>query len=518
MRVTIESIASQRTKFGKQLVKAVIRDRHGTLAEVVWFNQAYLARQYHSGDETILYGRAKYGYGRLSFTSPDITPATDGGILEPVYSDTNTIPGHWIGSKMLLLRTLMGDLPDLIPESIRVKRKFPRRGIALGMIHFPSSTEEIETARRTLAYEELYLIQAEHAKKRDLHTDLTAGRTTPIPLDAERVRTILSHLPYDLTEKQRIVTYQILRDMERDTAMYRLLQGDVGTGKTAVAFITAIHAIIGSGGQVVVMAPTEILARQHFAGFEPLGFAMNIRSDLLVGGLSATEKKAAKARLKSGETAIVFGTHALLEEDVIFENLVYTVIDEQHRFGVEQRKVLEDNFASYASDRYPHVLSMTATPIPRTLAITLYGSQDLSILDQYPAGRKPIHTAIIREKDRETAYRFIDTELGAGRQAYWISPLVEESDKLDVASATATTENLRAIFPHRRVELLHGKMGAKEKNLILDRFIAREIDILSSTSVVEVGVNNPNATIMCIEGAERFGLSQLHQFRGRVGR
>jgi ATP-dependent DNA helicase RecG len=245
---------------------------------------------------------------------------------------------------------------------------------------------------------------------------------------------------------------------------------------------------------------------------------MSLRSDLLVGGLSASEKKAAKARLKSGETNIIFGTHALLEDDVVFENLVYTVIDEQHRFGVEQRKILEDNFASRKSDRYPHVLSMTATPIPRTLAITLYGSQDLSILNEYPKGRKPIHTAIIREKDRETAYRFIDTELEAGRQAYWISPLVEESEKLAVASAASTAENLRAIFPHRRVELLHGKMPAREKNLILDRFVAKEIDILSSTSVVEVGVNNPNATIMCIEGAERFGLSQLHQFRGRVGR
>lgn len=367
------------------------------------------------------------------------------------------------------------------------------------MIHFPQSADDIEHARRALAYEELYLIQAEHAKKRDLHTELTAGRTTSIPLDAERVKHILSHFPYELTDKQKIVTYQILRDMERDTAMYRLLQGDVGTGKTAVAFVTAIHAIMGSGGQVAVMAPTEILARQHFAGFEPFGFAMNIRSDLLVGGLSASEKKSAKARLRSGETNIIFGTHALLEEDVVFENLVYTVIDEQHRFGVEQRKVLEDNFVSRKSDKYPHVLSMTATPIPRTLAITLYGSQDLSILDEYPKGRKPIHTAIIREKDRETAYRFIDTELEAGRQAYWISPLVEESEKLAVASATATAENLRAIFPHRRVELLHGKMPAREKNLILDKFVAREIDILSSTSVVEVGVNNPNATIMCIE-------------------
>jgi ATP-dependent DNA helicase RecG len=269
VRATLESMATERTRFGKQLVKAVIRDKHGTLAEAVWFNQPYLARQYRAGDEVMLYGKAKYGYGKLSFTSPDIGLAADASAIEPVYSDTNTIPGHWIASKMSLLRAHMREMPDLVPEAIRAKRGFPSRARALDMIHFPESAEDIETARRALAYEELYLIQAEHAKKRDLHTELTAGRTTSIPLDAERVKTILSYFPYELTDKQRIVTYQILRDMERDTAMYRLLQGDVGTGKTAVAFVTAIHAILGSGGQVVVLAPTEILARQHFAGFEP---------------------------------------------------------------------------------------------------------------------------------------------------------------------------------------------------------------------------------------------------------
>ncbi len=299
--------------------------------------------------------------------------------------------------------------------------------------------------------------------------------------------------------------------------MARLLQGDVGTGKTIVAFLAAIHAIQTQQVQVAIMAPTEILARQHFEGFIRQFGELGIRVDLLVGSLTAGQKKAAKERLRVHETDLIIGTHALIEDTVQFANLGFVVVDEQHRFGVNQRKALEAYF-SLAGGIFPHTLNMTATPIPRTLALTLYGDQDLSILNEYPVGRLPIHTAVVKEHQREQIYRVIEEEILRGRQVFWISPLVEESESLDIASAVNTAETLRAIFPHRRIGLVHGRLSGREKDLVMQSFFAGEIDILSSTSVVEVGVNNPNATVMCIEASERFGLSQLHQFRGRVGR
>lgn len=265
------------------------------------------------------------------------------------------------------------------------------------------------------------------------------------------------------------------------------------------------------------MAPTEILARQHFASLNRIFSLFGISTDLLVGSLSAKQKDLAKSRLKAGETQVIIGTHALIEDNVHFRRLGFVVIDEQHRFGVEQRKVLE-RYASFSDGIFPHNLNMTATPIPRTLALTIYGDQDISILSEYPAGRKPIHTRVVREDKRTDAYNFIDEEVRAGRQVYWISPLVEESETLDVASAVNMQDVLSSVFPRARVGLIHGKMRGKEKDQVMQDFYDRKIDILSSTSVVEVGVNNPNASVICIEAAERFGLSQLHQFRGRVGR
>lgn len=264
------------------------------------------------------------------------------------------------------------------------------------------------------------------------------------------------------------------------------------------------------------MAPTEILARQHFIGNENWLMNLGISSDLLVGSLTTKQKNEAKARLINGQTNIIFGTHALIQEDVKFRRLGFVVVDEQHRFGVEQRKSLEEYISH--EQIIPHSLNMSATPIPRSLALTLYGDQDISVLNEYPVGRKPIHTKVVKENRREEIYLFIEEEVRNGRQVYWISPLVEDSDTLDVASATQTFENLEAIFPQFSIGLIHGKMSGKEKDQIMQDFYDNKIQILSSTSVVEVGVNNPNATIICIEAAERFGLSQLHQFRGRVGR
>lgn len=359
------------------------------------------------------------------------------------------------------------------------------------------------------------------------------GASLHIPIDAELMKSLIENLPFTLTNKQKIVIFQILKDMESNFAMSRMLQGDVGTGKTVVALLVGIHAILQTRKihnqelQIAIMAPTEILARQHFLGNENWLFSLGITADLLVGSLTTKQKSDAKSRLKSGQTNIIFGTHALIQDDVQFKNLGFVVVDEQHRFGVEQRKALEkycslgfckNSENSKKTGIIPHVLNMSATPIPRSLAMTMYGDQDISVLNEYPAGRKAIHTRVVKDFEREEMYRFIEEEVKNGRQVYWISPLVEESETLDVASATQMFELLEAVFPNFSVGLIHGKMSGKEKDAIMQDFYDNKIQILSSTSVVEVGVNNPNATIICIEAAERFGLSQLHQFRGRVGR
>ncbi len=513
VRATVETIASERTRNGKTLVKVVLKDVHGYLTEAVYFNRPYFLSKFRPGDRVTVFGKPKYEYGKLSFPSPEIVSASEEAPdFLPVYSDCNYVPGNWFREKMRLVGAHAGDVPDFLPPEIRQSKGFSSKAENIRRIHFPDSEAAFLRAREELAYEELFAIQyAGIARKYELRRE-SEGRAPAVALDAERVKSILSSLPFELTGKQKISLFQILKDMEKPHAMARLLQGDVGTGKTAVAFVAALHAHLGTGVQTALMAPTEILARQHFEGFERTFGHLGLRSDLLVGSLSAKQKEAAKARLKAGETDFVIGTHALIEDDVHFGNLGFVVVDEQHRFGVEQRAALERYF-SVAGGIRPHRLNMTATPIPRTLALILYGDQDLSVIDEYPAGRKPIATAVVAEHRREEAYRAVRAELAAGRQAYWISPLVEESETLDVANAANTAETLRAIFPEFEVGLLHGKMRPKEKESVMRDFIEGKIRILSSTSVVEVGVDNRNATVMAIEAAERFGLSQLHQFR-----
>ncbi len=283
MRVMIETLTEERTRTGKLLQKAVIRDADGIYAEAVWFGQRGMTRKFQPGSMVVLHGKARYQYSKLSFVSPDISHIDHSSGLEGIYSDVNTVPGYWIAEKMPLVRSHISGLSDILSEYIRRKHDFPTKAEAVETIHFPASREDADRARGMLAYEELYTVQSEHAKKRELHTDVTRGRTVSIPLSAERMKAILGHFSYTFTTTQKKVCYQILQDMAGDRAMYRLLQGDVGTGKTAVAFATGLHAILESGGQVAVMAPTEILARQHFEGFEALGFPLGVRSDLLVG-------------------------------------------------------------------------------------------------------------------------------------------------------------------------------------------------------------------------------------------
>ena len=526
IKCRIELMTSEMTRNKKLLIKAVLVDRDWSYAEAIWFWRKFLLQQFASWDTVIIYGIPKYEYGKLSFPSCEIEIAKNTRReLVPVYSDLNYIPGTWIREKILLLQSYIArTFTDSIPNLIREKHGFRPKFESVRSIHFPISIEDFEKAKQELWYEELFHFQKRGLEKKYLLEKESLGLAPEIMIDIELMKSLIASLPFPLTNKQRIVLFQVLKDMERPHAMARMLQWDVWTGKTVVAILISVHAILvtrknnleAKGIQVAIMAPTEILARQHFVGQEAWLMKWGISSDLLVWSLSNRLKEDSRSRLSNGQTDIIFGTHALIQDSVSFAKLGFVVVDEQHRFGVEQRKILEDYCSK--SIIVPHRLNMSATPIPRSLALTLYGDQDISVLDEYPVGRKPIHTRVVKEERRIEVYRWVDEEVKNGRQVYWISPLVEESDSLDIASATNMQEVLSGIFPHLTIGLIHGKMNGKEKDRIMQEFYENKIHILSSTSVVEVWVNNPNATVMCIEAAERFWLSQLHQFRGRVGR
>lgn len=527
MLVTLVSVSSTRTANKKLLTKVIFEDKNGFLAEGVWFNRDYFAKQIkvYEGKKVLISGKVKYDYGKLSFSSPDVETDLSKveGEIVPIYSDINYLPGHWIAGKMPLLKQYFSDVWEVLPEEIIKKYNFIPRKEAYFKLHFPKNQDDINEAKRRLAYEELYNINYSALSKKYESFAHTEGKSLAIPLDADIVKTFLEKLPFALTDAQKIALFQILKDMEKTHAMQRLLEWDVGTGKTVVALLSAIHAIKQSEKlkhkiQVAFMAPTEILARQHFEGMGNILFESGISLELLVGSTTAKNKQRIKEGLKSGNIDIIVGTHALIQEDVLFANLWLVVIDEQHRFWVKQREVLETGLGS-RSGLVPHSLNMTATPIPRTLALTLYGDQDLSIIAEYPKGRKEIYTKVAKnDEERRQIELFVRSELEKWRQVFWISPLVEESEKIDLANAKKTYESLIDIFSPFAVWLLHGKMKAKEKEEVMRDFSENKLQILSSTSVVEVGVDVPNASIICIEGAERFWLSQLHQFRGRVGR
>lgn len=525
--VKLLTIDTTRTANNKLLTKAVLEDKNWFLAEAVWFNRKYLSTQLkaYKWTKILITGKVKYNYGKVSFSSPEVE--TDLSKIEwsivPLYPDLNYIPGRWLDSKIELLRKYIKDIPEQLPENIIKKYDFVSKAEAFDMIHFPRNTDDIERAKERLAYEELYNINYKAIKKKHDGFKKTAGKSIPIPMNPDTVKDILSHIPFTLTNGQKVALFQLLKDMEKPHSMTRLMEGDVGTGKTIVALVATIHAILetsktGNRIQAAIMAPTEILTRQHFEWIQDLLFKYHISSSLLVWSTTAKQKREMKIDMKNGNIDIVVGTHALVQEDVFFHNLWLVIIDEQHRFGVKQRWVLEQ-WLWNQSGIMPHSLNMTATPIPRTLALTLYWDQDLSIISEYPKGRKEIHTKVAKnDEERRQIELFVENELKKWRQVFWISPLVEESEKIDLANAINTHESLSAIFSEYNVGLLHGKMKAKEKEAVMREFSENKIQMLSSTSVVEVWVDVPNATIMCIEWAERFGLSQLHQFRWRVGR
>ncbi|MDH5597342.1 MAG: ATP-dependent DNA helicase RecG, partial [Candidatus Peregrinibacteria bacterium] len=499
-----------------KLVKANFYDQAGYESEAVWFNQPHLMRTLQMDTEVILSGKAQWSYGKLTLQSPVVerSKATQihAGTTVPIYPQHDVITSKWLREKIHPLLYLTKDLPEVLPESLLEEERLMPKAMAVQEIHFPSSQEKMEAARDRLGYEELFLLQIESLKRKKEWQESRSGDAEGgMPMDPEFVKSFFATLPFMPTNAQKIVIYEILKDMEKPFPMMRLLEGDVGSGKTMVAAMATLQAV-KHGYQVAIMAPTEVLARQHmisFANFMDPYPDINIQ--LLVGALKTAEKRQVTDALANGQVDIVIGTHALIQDGIDFDKLGLVIIDEQHRFGVKQREVL-------VRQGSPHVLNMTATPIPRTLALVAYGDQDLSVINEMPPGRMPIETKIVPPEHRQTVYRFIEGRIEKGEQVYVICPLIDDSDVLEVKSVTKEYERLQIVFPKYKIGLLHGKMKSEEKDAIMTAFKAGEIQVLVSTSVIEVGVDVPNATIMLIEGAERFGLSQLHQFRGRVGR
>ncbi|MFA6048069.1 MAG: ATP-dependent DNA helicase RecG [Parcubacteria group bacterium] len=563
--------------------EVTITDKNGTPLKLAWFNQPYILEGLSIGSGIRVSGKLEQKGKHFSMTSPawekSGRDATNTGRLVPVYSETTGISSKWIRWQLKPLLYLAKDLPDVLPHEIRQKFNLYDIYTAITQIHFPDSKEKLIRAQKRFAFQEMFLVQLKSLQVKHQWED---NNSIAINFDEKLIKNFVEKLPFTLTDAQRKSSFEILKDLEKPKPMNRLLEGDVGSGKTVVAAMATLQAI-SSGYQVAIMAPTEVLARQHFESFcelfkdydfnvalltnsykiicefnqEPSPVRQNFKKNL--GGhplpkgeeeeknfhLSPRERSSQSAgsgegtpldsinfktiarnklleNIKSGKINLIIGTHALIQKDVKFKNLALVIIDEQHRFGVAQRAFLQQETMSISDGNnkiIPHLLTMTATPIPRSLAIAFFGSLDLSILDEMPKNRKPISTKIVPPTGRKEVYNFIRNEINSGRQIFVIFPLVEESKALsEVKAATKEHKKLQEIFPEFQIGLMHGRLKAKEKEEVMRDFKDKKSQILVSTSVVEVGIDVPNATIMIIENAERFGLSQLHQFRGRVGR
>lgn len=504
---------------------AEIEDETGVLS-VTWYNLQFLARQLWRGRPVFVAGTVerlqknidmlKKEQAACSMRSPVLefagtdTERIHTGRITPVYSETAGVTSRFLRYQIKALLPLVKVLPEYVPDDIRARHKLMGIHEALRIIHFPESQEKLDEAQRRLRFDELFFLQLAALVRRRSRQQ---QRALSITLQKKEISEFRKKLPFTLTKAQQRVIQEVFEDLKKDTPMNRLLQGDVGSGKSAVAQIAA-QATLSTGFKVLYLAPTEILARQQAESFAAvLG---KQQTALLIGALEAEEKSAIKQKLQKGKPLCVIGTHALLQKDVIVKNLALTIIDEQHRFGVRQRFTLTKSLTD--KQAIPHLLSMTATPIPRTLNLTIYGDLDLSVIDEMPPGRKPVKTVIVPQRNREEVIIAILAALHKGRQAYVIAPLVEDSPKMEVKSAKTTAQQMQHLFPGIAVSLVHGQMKSAEKEAIMRNFNAGALQLLVATAVVEVGVNVPNATHMIIEGAERFGLSQLHQFRGRIGR
>ncbi|HWH52661.1 MAG TPA: ATP-dependent DNA helicase RecG [Gemmatimonadaceae bacterium] len=503
------------TRKGLRVFQAVLRDDTGMM-EVSWPGQPFLDRSIAKGDVLLVAGTVRFFHGRQLqprefINLGDEAHATAEGRVLSVYPATEGLSFKVIRSIVdTHLDALLDLVTEYLPADVLAAAGVPGVRDALRMVHRPTSLAEANAGRSRLAFEELFFVQLLQQRAKDLARERRPG--VRFVNKRELTTRLRQALPFELTGAQVRAVREIVADMVSDHRMHRILQGDVGSGKTIVGLFAALVAL-ENGFQAAIMAPTELLAEQHAGTIRGLLAPLGVEPVLVTGSLAARERKAIAARLASGEPLIVVGTHALVQQGTEFGKLGFAAIDEQHRFGVEQRKALG------AKGEAPDVLLMSATPIPRTLALTLYGDLDLSILDERPPGRQPITTALRKESARARVLQFIERQLEAGRQGYIVYPVIQESEKTDLKAATTMYEALASgPFAARRLALLHGRVPANERDEIMRRFRAGEIDLLVATTVIEVGIDVPNATIMLIEHPERFGLSQLHQLRGRVGR
>lgn len=484
----------------------------GGKLDVVWYNNKYVDRLIKPGKKYILYGKIKGAFGKYELQSPEFeeyTENTEGGKIKPVYHLTKNITQKFLYKIIHEIISISKNVEDAIPKDVKNKYGYLKTSDAIFELHVPTSFDMIKKARNTMAFEEFMYMQ--------MALSYIKGKTKKekgISFSNISIEDVIQNLPYKLTDAQKRVMEEIENDLESEDVTERLLQGDVGSGKTVIAALAAYKAYM-SGYQTVVMVPTAILADQHLESFENILNEMaqkNIKIGLLKSAMRKREKEEIISQISNGDIDILIGTHSILEENVVFKKLGLVITDEQHRFGVRQReKVL-------SKGENVNTIVMSATPIPRTLGLILYGDLDISVIDELPPGRKEIKTTYTDYNSEEKIFKFVEQEIEKGRQAYVVCPLVEQSEKMDLRSAEEVSEDYQKRFKNLIVELIHGKMKEKEKSQIMERFKQGDIDILVSTTVIEVGINVPNASIMVIENAERFGLAQMHQLRGRIGR
>ena len=513
---TVTTISARRSKYKKMaLTEATLQDDSGGALKLVWFNQPYMAKQLPKGERIAVAGMVKGGFGVFEMRNPLYEKVSTVGPkrlrdLMPRYHLVKGLTSKKLAEWIETVLPLAGEMEEILPADVLERHHLLPIAEAVRSGHHPESASDWSMARKRMAFAELFELQAAFALMR---ATIAAEPAEPIPYLQEVIDAFKGGLGFELTRAQRRSAWEAFKDMSLPVPMNRLLNGDVGSGKTAVA--AACVAMAHSAGfQSVVMAPTEILARQHlhkFRAYLETSFP-GLTVELLVSGQTAAERRRVRAAAASGHCALVVGTHALIEEDVELANLGLAIVDEQHRFGTHQRELLRAK-----GHGRPHFLAMTATPIPRTLALALYGEMAVSVIDEMPPGRTPVETKVVEPSGRQRAYDLVRAQVALGRQAFVICPLIEESETLVAKSATAEFDRLRtAVFPDLRMGLVHGRL--KEKDEAMSAFVKGETQVLVATAVVEVGVDVPNATVMMIEGAERFGLAQLHQFRGRVGR
>ena len=552
IKAKVARITNRRVKGTLNLTEAIVSDESGLL-KVVWFNQPFLTKNIHVDDEIFLSGVVEFSYGSIQMTSPtyekvsfDDNETIHTGRIVPVYPETAGITSKWIRGKIQPLMKYMYSIKDYLPESVKSEQNLIDLPAAIRQMHFPENESQLEKANERIDFDEMFLLQAAVLNsKKQLKTE----KAIATPINDELIKSFVQNLGFDLTVAQRKSAWDILQDCAKDSPMNRLLQGDVGSGKTVVAAIALLNTAI-SGSQAALLCPTEILAKQHYAKISGMMKPFEIECAILTGATRKEERDIILARLKEGEIKIIIGTHALLEKNVEFWRLGLAIVDEQHRFGVEQRGALRKE--SISSGTIPHFLAMTATPIPRTLSLTIYGDLDVSIIYELPPGRQKIITRIVPEEKRLDAYVFIKKEINRGGQVYVVCTLVEQKiqteelttedldqetlsdiqNKIDTQtiSKTESSENerksvldeygrlSRKVFPDVAVDYIHGQMKTSEKELAMSKFVNGTTKVLVCSSIIEVGLDVPSATIIIVEDAERFGLAQLHQFRGRVGR